>query len=159
MLRKPLFWVATVLVALAAVGGLAATHYHAYEIRTGSMTPHIPAGSLVVVREGHVQIGEVISFRSPAGVVTHRLIGRNADGTLITKGDANPSADVYPVPPSRVIGHVVAAPSRLGFWIHTATQTPLGLATDFAAVSLLVLAMSMRRKKPQVAPQDALAVL
>ena len=51
------------------------------------------------------------------GVVTHRLVKRNADGTLVTKGDANQTADYGSLQPSQVIGGVVAAPRLVGYWL------------------------------------------
>ena len=67
--------------------------YRIFVVHTGSMTPTIPSRSAVIVREGSYHVGQVISFESPNGIVTHRLVARNAQGLLTTKGDANRTAD------------------------------------------------------------------
>src|SRR2546429_65090 len=97
-----LAWVIT--VARAAAGATAtalagmlfwavvplATGWHADVILSGSMTPHIAPGDLVVVAPGTVGIrsGQVIEFTDPANPrrqLVHRVVARNADGTLTTR--------------------------------------------------------------------------
>ena len=107
--------------------------YRVYVIRTGSMSPTIPSKSAVVVREGSYRLGQVISYQTPNGVVTHRLVKRQADGTLGTKGDANRTADPSSIRPADIIGGVVAAPRMAGYWI-VYFKNPAGLASLFLAV-------------------------
>jgi len=116
-----LAWVIT--VARAAAGATAtalagmlfwavvplATGWHADVILSGSMTPHIAPGDLVVVAPGTVGIrsGQVIEFTDPANPrrqLVHRVVARNADGTLTTRGDANRGPDSTPVPLADVHG-------------------------------------------------------
>src|SRR5687767_9549390 len=75
-----------------AVGGAALT------VLTGSMTPEIAVGSVVVVRPvdpGTLRVGDVVTYQKTAGqaaYVTHRVTAINSDTdpvTLTTKGDAN----------------------------------------------------------------------
>lgn len=130
-----------VLFAVVVVAGLAAavlahTTYRVYAVQTGSMTPTIPARSLVVVEVGHYEMGEPIAFHVGNGVVTHRLVGDNGDGTYVTRGDANNVADLTPVEARDIIGGVVASQPELGFWWLYATR-PVGAAS--IAMSLLLL--------------------
>ncbi len=67
--------------------------YKIYVVHTGSMIPTIPPKSAVIVKEGVYHVGQVISFHTVNGIVTHRLVKRNADGTLVTKGDGNRTVD------------------------------------------------------------------
>lgn len=67
-------------------------------VLTGSMSPHLRAGDVVVVDPAArlVTNGSIIVVRdagAPSGHVVHRVTGMDADGRLITKGDANSSAD------------------------------------------------------------------
>jgi signal peptidase len=118
-------------VAVATLLGLyvfGAIPYRVYVIHTGSMSPTIPPRSAVLVREGRYQPGQVIAFRRPGGIVTHRLVSLNADGTLNTKGDANRSLDPWRVQRRDVIGGVVLAPHMVGFAL-VYLRSPLGAAS------------------------------
>jgi signal peptidase I len=89
---------AALLVLLPAVFG-----WQRYAIVSGSMAGSYGQGSLVlddVVAVGALKVGEVITYRPPAGdhLLTHRIvwIGRDARGRVFrTKGDANPVADPW----------------------------------------------------------------
>ena len=100
--------------------------YRAYLIDTGSMTPTIPKWSAVLVRDGVYQKGQVISFQTPNGIVTHRLVVQNQDGTLGTKGDANTTIDPSFLPPDKVIGGVVANIPMAPFWLIVYVALLLG---------------------------------
>jgi signal peptidase I len=116
--------------ALLASGRLP---YQMYIVHTGSMSPTIPSRSAVIVKKGAYSLGQVIAFHEQNGVVTHRLIKRKGDGTLMTKGDANRTADSWTLEPARVIGGVVAAPRMLGYWLQY-LKDPAGLASLFMLI-------------------------
>ena len=115
--------------------------YKLYIVHTGSMSPTIPPKSAVFVQDGVYHLDQVITFNSVNGVVTHRLIRRNANGTLVTKGDANRTADPGTVSPSEVIGGVVMAPRMLGYWLAY-LKNPAGLASLFLTIVCLWLIYS-----------------
>jgi signal peptidase len=97
LIRKPALWLVVVSVAVAALTVFGAANYRLYLIHTGSMTPTIPVGSLVIVKKNHdPQLGDVISFRrnGDGAVETHRFIGYASDGMLKTQGDANETPDL-----------------------------------------------------------------
>jgi len=85
-------------------------------VRSGSMEPNMPVGSVVVVRPNEdisdkkslYAVGEVISFRRDANtIVTHRVVGveESARGFVYrTKGDANEEADSWTVKQDDIIG-------------------------------------------------------
>jgi len=116
--------------------------YRVYVVRTGSMIPTIPPKSAVIVEKGVYRVGHVISFESPNGVVTHRLVKRQAGGTLVTKGDANRTVDPGSLPPSQVIGGVVGAPRMLGYWLMY-FRNPAGLASLFMTIVCVWLIHSL----------------
>jgi signal peptidase I len=90
-----------------------------YEIRivtTGSMRPTISPYSAILIRRGRYEVGQPISFQTPNGIVTHRLIAVNADGSLATKGDAVATIDPMFEPASKVIGGVKLIIRSGPFW-------------------------------------------
>ena len=82
----------------------------------------------MLVKKGAYHIGQVISFRTQNGVVTHRLIKRGSDGSLVTKGDANRTADPWSLRTTQVIGGVLAAPRMLGYWLQY-LKNPAGVGS------------------------------
>lgn len=78
--------------------------YDMFFVRTGSMRPGLPVGSLIVshrVAASELHVGDVISFVRPGvegGLVTHRIvkIEKGPHGpTFRTQGDANPEPDAW----------------------------------------------------------------
>ncbi len=139
------------VIAVAAFSIVMHTTYRVYAVQTGSMSPGIPARSLVVVKVGHYQMGEPIAFQIGHEVVTHRLVGRNDDGTYVTKGDGNHAADFTPVPAQDIIGGVVLSEPNLGFWLVYVTS-PLGAASIAMSLLLLYLIWTLFTESPQSEP-------
>ena len=83
-------------------------------IETGSMAPRFPVGSLAVVEPidpAEVRAGSVIVFIDPLD--RSRLVGHRAIEQLIadppawrTQGDADATADAFPVPARDIVGRV-----------------------------------------------------
>lgn len=79
-------------------------------VLTGSMAPSILPGDVIVsapatavdALPGRVVLVDDPS--SPGRLLVHRVLALQADGSLTTKGDANPSPDSLPVPPSSLEG-------------------------------------------------------
>jgi len=100
--------VTLVVLALAAVTiGPKLFPYQALVVRSGSMSPTIPTGSIVFyrpVQASQVKIGDVIVFEEPGTAntrVTHRVVavGNGPNGKYWqTKGDANGAPDDWQVP-------------------------------------------------------------
>lgn len=98
-----------------------------FRVVTGSMEPEIPTGTLILSRETDIEeleMGDVICFQSLSPsmrgrMITHRIIGKTVDEngavSLQTKGDANPSADSYPVTEANLVGKVVWRSSDSNF--------------------------------------------
>ena len=113
LVGRILGWVAMVAAGLVVLGLLAITvgprflPYQALIVRSGSMSPTIPTGSIVFytkIPSAKVKVGDVIVFQKPGSTnekVTHRVykIGQDSTGRyFITKGDANGSPDDWRVP-------------------------------------------------------------
>lgn len=109
MKAKALNAVATVLVLALVAAALPLTvprlfGYQIFEILTTSMTPVLPVGSAIYVKAcdpAQLEPGDIITYKlsSRTGLVeTHRVVENDtASQELVTKGDANAQADVYPV--------------------------------------------------------------
>lgn len=129
-----------VVVALAVAAGalLWLQGYRVYAVRTGSMSPTYPTGSLVVdspAAGSLPRVGDVITFTAGTGLVTHRVHGRSADG-VTTKGDANRTPDVWTVGPEHIVGKVAGGISGAGYALVFLRQ-PAGVP------SLLLLGLSV----------------
>jgi signal peptidase I len=106
-------WVVMIAAGLVVLGLVAITigprflPYQALIVRSGSMSPTIPTGSIVFytkIPSAKVKVGDVIVFTKPGDTtekVTHRVyhIGHSATGEyFVTKGDANGTPDDWQVP-------------------------------------------------------------
>lgn len=135
-----------------------------YTVLTGSMAPHLPPGTLVVVRPSSpddVAVGDVITYQLRSGdptVVTHRVVSTAVDTTTgeyvyRTRGDANAAADPDPVKPVQVRGEVWYSVPHLGrasTWLTGAQrqQVAVGLAVLLLAYAAAVIATGFRRRMP-----------
>lgn len=81
-----------------------------YVVKSGSMEPRIKVGDVIIAspdQKPQDLLGRVTVFHDPAvpsNVKSHRVVALNPDGTLTTKGDANPTPDPVAVPPAQVTG-------------------------------------------------------
>ncbi len=99
-----------VVVMLLPLGAARLMGYQLYNVVSESMSPAIPKGSLVLVRQvgaREIAEGDVIAFERGGSVITHRVSAvRAADGEFTTRGDANQEDDILPVPFPSLIGRV-----------------------------------------------------
>ena len=78
-------------------------------VTTGSMESEISAGDLIIIKDtGNYKNGDIITFlhEGETTPTTHRIIGINDDGTYVTKGDANNTADIVDVKKELIVGEV-----------------------------------------------------
>ena len=87
--------------------------WNIYEVKTSSMEPTIPKGSVIFVDSTapkEIESGDVVAFyigTDRNNVVSHRVCQvDDDDGLLITKGDGNDEFDADKVHFSHVIGKV-----------------------------------------------------
>ena len=90
--------------------------YHVVEIYGSSMSPTILAGDAVVMVRPpqHIEPGMVLVFEVNGGVVTHRVVSVEPDGTFTTQGDANPNIDGWNPHDVEVVGRAVVRIPWLG---------------------------------------------
>ena len=127
--------------------------FEAFYVRSGSMSPAIPVGSLVVATRasaGDLRPGDVIVFHrpdQPQNLVVHRIaaVEESASGRVfVTKGDANETPDGWQVPATGDGWQARYSISRAGFvvgWLHTAVSRRgwLGTLAITAAVAALIV--------------------
>ncbi len=78
-----------------------------YYIKTGSMEPELPVGTIVATDTNtQAKVGDIYAYRSGKNVVIHRIIAADEEGYTF-KGDANPSTDAAKVTESQLVGKVV----------------------------------------------------
>lgn len=139
-LRRIMLAVGLFVLASMAVTAAALWHagYRVYVLHTGSMTPTYRPGDIVVDKPaaGPYHVGQVITFRTsigPEGIVTHRISRLLPSGDINTKGDANPTPDVWNIPPRHVEGTVMFGVRDLGFVLVFFRQ-PAGIGAIATAV-------------------------
>lgn len=139
-------------------------------VMSGSMTPTIKTGDVVVFKKLNraAGVGDIVKVdvpdeaRSRYGyppVVIHRIVRLNRDGTVTTKGDARPTPDPFTVPRkainTRVLFHIPAAGRVFAF-----LTSPLGLLWIVGGVAMFfVLPLFERRAEEAEAEQEALAAM
>lgn len=159
-------WAATsfVLVVLLAAALPQALGGTSMVVLSGSMTPTIRTGDVVVVRPiapTEAAIGDIVTFKDPAGgdrMLVHRVraISRSGDQVeVITKGDANSTQERWKVAADGTIGTVAYRVPVLGFavgWINS----PAGRVGLLIIPALLLAGMLlMRIWRPRVDPEGA----
>jgi signal peptidase len=108
---------AVAALVLAALAGLVvvalapqALGYSAHVVTSGSMAPRVHPGDVVLTQPttaAELRPGQVLLFddpQRPGGLLLHRLVSFDAAGDLVTRGDANQSADSVHASPSAVRG-------------------------------------------------------
>jgi signal peptidase I len=131
-----------------ACAGLAVTllpmllGWRPFVVKSGSMEPRIGVGDVVLAAPNHnpkTLLNHVAVFADPAmpgAFKSHRIVGVNPSGQLVTKGDANPTADPLPVPMHDVIGLGRVLVPRVGdplVWLQGGRWLPLLLLLLAAA--------------------------
>ena len=142
--------VAAVLVAVAGLVLLALAPrlvgFQGHVVVSGSMEPRLSPGDVVLTRPvlpRDLEPGQVLLFPDPEGadrLVLHRLVSFDAQGDLITRGDANQSDDSTHVPASSVVGQAQVRVPYVGlpaYWRLTGQWDLLGaLAALLAAATV-----------------------
>lgn len=138
-------------------------------VRTGSMQPAVMPGDVILVQHvaaAQVRVGQVVLADDPSHpgwMLSHRVIRRNDDGTLTTRGDANQAADSSPVQVSQVRGIARLRVPLIGLpavWLWSGHTGKLAcwLLLSLAAVFLSGgSAASAAARRQQQAPPSGLA--
>ena len=137
-------------------------------VQSGSMRPLIDPGDVVLTQAlpagAPTPMGRVVIFPAPVGSARpgtelHRLVAVNADGSLVTAGDANADSDSSSLSRSDILGQgrlLVPWVGLPAFWAQGGAYPQLGA---WAVLTLLALTVSVlgsgdRRRPPP--PSDDL---
>lgn len=111
------------------------------------MEPAIPTGSLVYIQETlpeDMQKEDIIAFygaNDGTSIITHRVVENNTlMGQFITKGDANKTKDMNPIPYENFIGKVVLSIPSIG----TAAQMITGFQGKIIAGAVIAVAVLLQ---------------
>ncbi|WWU64297.1 signal peptidase I [Clostridium baratii] len=104
-----------IFMVISILSNIGSFRYKFYDILTGSMSPTINPGSLIIVKEidsNEVKEGDIITFKgsSTSNLTTHRIvevIEKNNNIKFQTKGDANDVLDPMLVDEGLLVGKVV----------------------------------------------------
>lgn len=96
-------------------------------VMSGSMETEIHTGAVAFVdtniKSDEIKKNDIIAFNIGGTLITHRAIEVNKeDKTFTTKGDANKTEDIAPVPFDNYIGKTIFSIPNLGFifqWISS----------------------------------------
>lgn len=131
-----------------------------FVVESGSMQPRIDIGDIVLAApetDPQTLLGRVAVFtdpEKPESTKTHRVIAINDDGTMTTKGDANPNADTAPLQVEEVrgLGRLLVTFAGLPMvWMHTGQYLYLGLFL----LSLVIASYLVGRDRDDELPEDA----
>ena len=138
-------FVASVLVVAGLWAIAPPTGHREVVIRSGSMSPAIPVGSLAILETidpDDLRSGDVVTVQLVSGgYLTHRVAeppSNDSHRVVLLHGDANPSEVTEAVHADQVVGRVVAVLPGLGFlawWL----SRPTGILACFAFVGLALV--------------------
>ncbi|MDV3428111.1 MAG: signal peptidase I [Bacillota bacterium] len=117
--------------------------YKLYYVASGSMTPALPVGSLIIVREtdaAGIKNSDIITFKGVSGtVITHRVVEVfNDKKSFKTRGDANNTNDPMPVALGNVLGKVVLHIPYVGYLMNF-FKTRYGLIVIAAVITYMMI--------------------
>lgn len=152
---------ALVLTALAGlvVTALApqAVGFSAHVVTSGSMAPRVNPGDVVLAAPttaAELRPGQVLLFadpQRPGGLLLHRLVSFDAAGNLVTRGDANQSADSVHVTPSAVRGVARLRVPWVGLpalWRTEGRFGPIALVAALLAGAAVFVSQALTRRAP-----------
>jgi signal peptidase len=154
-------WWLLLVVTLTAWAALpAAFGLRPVVVISGSMQPAVDPGDVAVIdpAPGAPRPGGMVLVHDPAAqnqLLLHRVVEVRADGTLITRGDANSSADSTPVPASAIVGRVrfvVPAAGRVAMLAHGPRLEDLGWTALTVAAAVVLIAGARHRRFDPLLP-------
>jgi len=112
-LQKKIFITQLIFILVLAVPVYLNTYIPFYFVKSNSMYPSIPKGSIIILRNRNYESleqfkGKVIVFYEPMQkkVLVHRAMNVQ-EGYLITKGDQNTFIDSFRLHKTNILGEVV----------------------------------------------------
>lgn len=118
--------------------------YSVFSTETGSMSPTLKKGDIVIVKIGEdVQKEDIITYKKDNAFITHRIIEINGD-SIIAKGDNNNTQD-EPIKKDMIIGKVVSIINNVEIWKKVFSDISV-LIPVVITVILFVILISYKEK-------------
>ncbi len=137
--------------------------YSILRVETGSMEPTLHVGDCIIIKSCNTRDlskDDIISFYSDdptieGKLITHRIQSIQVNGTIITRGDANPVNDSVAVDPDKIVGKYVR---KSGFYIWLASfadtnklflmlvMIPLSLISIYELRSMIKIGKKARKE-------------
>jgi len=165
--RMLVLWIGLGLLfgALLAAVAPQLAGYRSFTVRSGSMTPAIETGDVVVAESISplaARVGDVVTFVDPEGtgkLFSHRVQSVRAAGdevAFVTRGDANTSTERWRVPADGSIGRVAYRIPKIGYALSWIDSGPARLALIAIPALLLLWAAMVRiwRPAPEARPSE-----
>ena len=158
-LRMLVLWVGLGLVFGTLVAAVAPQlfGFRSFTVRSGSMTPAIETGDVVVTKPISplaARVGDVVTFVDPEGtgkLFSHRVQSVRAIGdevAFVTRGDANTSTEHWRVPAGGSIGRVAYRIPKIGYALSWIDSGPARLALIAIPALLLLWGALVRIWRP-----------
>jgi signal peptidase len=136
-----------------------------FSVRSGSMTPTIETGDVVVtepIAPLDVAVGDIVTFSDPEGtgrLYSHRvqsIFPVHGEVRFVTRGDANTSTEHWAVPLDGQVGRVAYRVPKLGFAVAWLSTPPARLALVVLPALMLgwMLMKRIWRPGPELEPLD-----
>ncbi|MEM0034510.1 MAG: signal peptidase I [Desulfurococcus sp.] len=93
--------------------------YRLLVISSGSMTPSLGIGDIIVIEPRSIQsisVGDIVAFSNGVNIIVHRVVNEASDGgCLVTRGDANDVNDPLWACSNTILGRVVFRVPYIGY--------------------------------------------
>jgi signal peptidase len=132
--------------------------YRSFTVRSGSMTPAIETGDVVVTKPISplsARVGDIVTFLDPEGtgrLFSHRVQSIRPEGesvAFVTRGDANTSTENWRVPADGSVGKVAYRIPKIGYGLAWIDSGPARLALIAIPALLLLWGAMVRIWRPR----------
>ena len=118
--------------------------YSVFSAETGSMSPTIEKGDIVIIKIGdEIRENDIITYKKENVLITHRIVNIEGD-TIITKGDYNNTND-EPIKKDEVIGKAIFIINNVEIWKKVFTDIHVIIPISITVI-LFILLISYKEK-------------
>ena len=118
--------------------------YSIFSTSTGSMSPTIEKGDIVIVKIGEkAQEKDIITYKKGKSFITHRIIEINED-SIIVKGDNNNTQDA-PINQDAILGKVIFIMNNVEIWKRVFSDRSV-IIPVVVTVILFIILVSYKEK-------------
>ena len=132
--------------------------YTAFNVVTGSMSPTLEIGDIIIVKVGNdIKQDDIITYYKDDNFITHRVKEINGDD-IIARGDANNSTD-SPITIDMVVGRVVKVFGGLGSLIDILLTPKIFISIVFTLFLFSIFISYVPKKNKVKYDKDGIEIL